>query len=54
MNAILLPLALIGLIFPCMMILLDSRDYQNIEDNVYPVDDLTIAQLERVTNRLCK
>lgn len=21
---------------------------------MYPVDDLTIAQLERVTNRLCK
>jgi len=43
MNAILLPLILIGLIFPCMMIMLDARDYQNIEDNVYPVDDLTIA-----------
>ena len=54
MMAILMPLTLIGLIFPCMMILLDSRDYQSVEDNVYPVDDLTIAQLERVTNRLCK
>ena len=54
LYAIQIPLILIGLTCPCLMIFLDSRDYQNVEDNVYPVDDLTIAKLERARDKLCK
>ena len=54
LYAIQIPLILIGIIFPCLMIFMDAKDYQNVEDNVYPVDDLTIAKLERARNKLCK
>ena len=47
-------LIVFGILMPCVMIVLDSTDYQNVEDNVYPVDDLTIAQLELARNALCK
>jgi len=54
LYAIQVPLILFGLVFPCIMIFLDAKDYQNVEDNVYPVDDLTIAKLEHARNKLCK
>jgi len=36
------------------MIYLDARDYQQVEDSIFPVDDLTIAKLEKARNHLCK
>ena len=47
-------LIFIGVILPGVMVCLDARDYQAVEDNVYPVDDYTIAKLERARNKLCK
>ena len=47
-------LIIFGVLMPCLMIFLDAKDYQNVEDNVYPVDDLTIAQLELARNALCR
>lgn len=52
--AIGMPLLMVGLIMPCLMILLDAKDYQGVEDNIYPVDDFTIAKLEKARNSLCK
>ena len=52
--AIGMPLLMVGLIMPCLMILLDAKDYQGVEDNIYPVDDYTIAKLEKARNALCK
>ena len=43
--AVLIPLIFIGLVLPIIMIYLDSQDYQYVEDNFYPVDDLMIAKL---------
>lgn len=54
LYAVLIPLGLIGLFMPIIMIILDQRDYQRIEDNIYPVDDYTIAKLERARDYLCK
>jgi len=36
------------------MIFLDAKDYQNVEDNIYPVDDETISKLEVARHALCK
>ena len=36
------------------MVYLDAQDYQGVEDHIYPVDDFTIAKLERARNYLCK
>jgi len=52
--AIGIPLLLVGVMLPCIMLYLDARDYQLVEDNIYPVDDLTIAKLEKARNMLCK
>ena len=54
LGLIFIPLVLVGLVFPCIMVYLDAQDYQGVEDHIYPVDDLTIAKLERARNYLCK
>ena len=36
------------------MIYKDGHDYQQVEDNMYPVDDDLIARLEFARGYLCK
>ena len=52
--AIVIPLVLIGIVLPCFMIYKDGHDYQQVEDNMYPVDDDLIARLEFARGYLCK
>lgn len=54
LYAILIPLIFVGLVFPIILIYLDSEDYQKVEDNFYPVDDLMIAKLQYSRHHLCK
>ena len=50
--AITVPLILIGLLVPCLMVALDSADYQRVEDNLYKVPESTAKALQQARNYL--
>ena len=52
MLAVAIPLVFFGLFMPCIMVCLDRHDYENVENDVYKVDEKVIEHM--VNNKKLK
>lgn len=54
LHAITITLAFLGVTMPLLMVFLDKRDYQKVEDNYYDVNNFIIFNLQYSRQYLCK